>query len=401
MKRVLRSECHHWLVGSTFSEILGSKLPINHLILKRYLFIRDNSCGPFTSTVRAIAKIIYDEITSRFWIPSRIPTKPEKACLDQIVNLVGKYETLKKIPNYRLNETKPQEKINQFVDHLKCLFDISHPNTYDLLEQSGSTLSESPNGEWKIDWDFLIGQRQVPQLGCMDGVDKILHAKERERKEREDLIEQRKQKELDRIAQTTAADDSNILDSSTDGEGNNILDLDSSFEHEMDLISETDVMLPRDLITPTSSTALRMGLSTRQHTVMLASFVNSVISGPTLSNVTLSVGSVHQKRSKEIERIAKEVRKSYIPPRHGTIHFDSKIFSMRGGIKEDRVAIIFSPPPKILSICSILSSTGLAQKDACIQALTEWNLKDNVVAAVYDTTASNSGVHNGATALLE
>jgi uncharacterized protein YeaC (DUF1315 family) len=43
----------------------------------------------------------------------------------------------------------------------------------------------------------------------------------------------------------------------------------------------------------------------------------------------------------------------------------------------------------------------LAQKDACIQALTEWNLKDNVVAAVYDTTASNSGAHNGATALLE
>jgi hypothetical protein len=235
----------------------------------------------------------------------------------------------------------------------------------------------------------------------MDEVDKILYAKERERKEREDLIEQRLQKEQDRIAQTTAADDSNILDSSTDGEGNNILDLDFSFEHEMDLISETDVMLPRDLITPTSSTALRMGLSTPQQTVMLASFVNSVISGPSLSNVTVSVRSFHKKRSKEIERIAKEVRKSYIPPRHGTIHFDSKIFSIRGGIKEDRVAIIFSPPPKILSICSILSSTGLAQKDACIQALTEWNLKDNVVAAVYDTTASNSGAHNGATALLE
>lgn len=197
--------------------------------------------------------------------------------------------------------------IKQFVDNLKCLFDISHPNTYGLLEQSGNTRSESPNTEWKIDWDFLIGQRQVPQVGCMDGVDKILNAKERERKEREDLIEQRKQKELDRIAQTTAADDS--MDSSTDGEEKNIVDLDSSFEHEMNFTSETDVVLPRDLITPTSSAALRMGLSTRQHTVMLASFVNSV-SGSTLSNVTLSVGSVHQKRSKEIERIAKKCDKA-------------------------------------------------------------------------------------------
>ncbi|KZR98007.1 Uncharacterized protein APZ42_006795, partial [Daphnia magna] len=47
------------------------------------------------------------------------------------------------------------------------------------------------------------------------------------------------------------------------------------------------------------------------------------------------------------------------------------------------------------------ASTGVAQKDACIQALTEWKLKDNVIAAVYDTTASNSGVNNGATVLLE
>ena len=65
MKRVLRSECHHWLLETTISEILGSK---------RYLFHWDNSCGPFTSTVRAIAKIIYDEIIHRFWEPSRIPT---------------------------------------------------------------------------------------------------------------------------------------------------------------------------------------------------------------------------------------------------------------------------------------------------------------------------------------
>ncbi|KZR99811.1 Cc8K15.2-like protein [Daphnia magna] len=121
MQRVLRSHCHHWLVGTTICEILGSKLPTNELILKRYLFLRDNSCGPATSTIRVLAKIIYDEIISRFWERSRIPTKPEKACLDQLVKLVKTYENLKKIPNNRLNSLKSQQQIQKFVDTLKCL----------------------------------------------------------------------------------------------------------------------------------------------------------------------------------------------------------------------------------------------------------------------------------------
>jgi hypothetical protein len=87
----------------------------------------------------------------------------------------------------------------------------------------------------------------------------------------------------------------------------------------------------------------------------------------------LSVGFLERKRSKEIERSAKEVTENYQPPGYGTIHFDSKIFAMKGGVKEDRVAIVYSPPPKILSICSILASTEEAQKETCIQA--EWKLK--------------------------
>lgn len=354
MQRVLRSHCHHWLVGTTICEILGSKLPTNELILKHYLFLRDNSCGPATSTIRVLAKIIYDEIISRVWKRSRIPTKPEKACLDQLVKLVKTYETLKKIPNNRLNSLKSQQQIQKFFDTLKCLFDISHSNAYSLLELSANSRSVTRNPEWKVDWDFLLGQRKVPQEGCMDGVDKILAGKERERQEREELIEQRKSKELNRIAQTEAVEsemDSSIEEQQSD----NLEDADSSFEHETAFENESEVLLPRDLITPTSSTALRIGLSTRQHTVMLASFVNTV-TGKTktpLSNVTLSVGSVERKRSREIERIARAVRENYKPPRYGTIHYVSKIFAMKGGVKEDRVAIVYSPPPKILSICSI------------------------------------------------
>lgn len=47
------------------------------------------------------------------------------------------------------------------------------------------------------------------------------------------------------------------------------------------------------------------------------------------------------------------------------------------------------------------SSTGSEMSEAIYEQLSEWNLKENVVAAYFDTTASNTGRFNGAAVLLE
>lgn len=47
------------------------------------------------------------------------------------------------------------------------------------------------------------------------------------------------------------------------------------------------------------------------------------------------------------------------------------------------------------------NATGVSQKDAAIKMLDSWQLTDNVVALVFDTTASNTGIRNGCAVLIE
>ena len=48
-----------------------------------------------------------------------------------------------------------------------------------------------------------------------------------------------------------------------------------------------------------------------------------------------------------------------------------------------------------------LTSTGEAQADAVLAQVKAWSVEENIVAMVYDTTASNTGVQRGATVRLQ
>ena len=47
------------------------------------------------------------------------------------------------------------------------------------------------------------------------------------------------------------------------------------------------------------------------------------------------------------------------------------------------------------------TSTGKAQADAVLGQVKAWSVEENIVALVFDTTASNTGVHRGATVRLQ
>ena len=148
----LRSQTKVWLLNYTLEEITGSKLPLNILVLRRFLFIRDKSPN---SSKRSSAKTVYLELLSKFWGPSRIPMKPEKKCIDQIINLFNSFEKLKKTPLKRREKAENSELIRSFLDEMHSLCDLSHSKAEELLEKSG-------NPEWKVDLDFLVGQRKTP-----------------------------------------------------------------------------------------------------------------------------------------------------------------------------------------------------------------------------------------------
>ena len=156
-------------------------------------------------------------------------------------------------------------------------------------------------------------------------------------------------------------------------------------EEENTLSTGAHLTLPlKHLVTATATTALRFGVSERQQ----------------ISAFTLSKGTLNRKRRETIAQKAK-VRATYIPPKFANLHWDSKIFKPSGRVQEDRVAIFVSSPPKLLSISVIPTSTGEAQKEACMRAVNDWGISANIVAATFDTAASNTGQYHGAAAVLE
>ena len=56
---------------------------------------------------------------------------------------------------------------------------------------------------------------------------------------------------------------------------------------------------------------------------------------------------------------------------------------------------------KLLGIPKMERSTGEHQSAACLGALNYWHLRAQVHGLVFDTTASNTGLHHGACTLIE
>lgn len=84
-----------WLVGYTLDELTGCKLPLNLAVLRRFSSLRE--ANPRTK-IRCLAKTIFEEMTVKFWLPSRVPMKGEKNCIDLIENVFHEYEMLRKTP---------------------------------------------------------------------------------------------------------------------------------------------------------------------------------------------------------------------------------------------------------------------------------------------------------------
>ena len=388
--RGLRSK--HWLVGYPIEILTGAKLPTNLLVLRRYLSLRFDSA--LCKKKRDIAEEVLSELMNTFWLPSRIPTREKKHCIDIILKLATAYENLKKTPVARRETNACSKKIQIFLASLHSLCDLSPTNCYDILRQSGYD-------EWETDWNFLVGQRLTPQVGSMEGVDKILAAKEKKKMEREKLQENRLMNERIRLSKAEIEAEV-IISEQSEIEDEENLDSDSSFEMiEKKKKQQTcSLQLPvKTLISESAAVAERFRISDRQLFAVTSSTIK--LGGGKISDFSLSVSTTNRHRRQERRKVATEILESYVRPEFVACHWDSKLFHRCGGSKEDRIAIYVSSPTKLLAIPAIKRSTGLEQKAAVVQALTKWSLNDSVVALVYDTTASNTGQWQGAVALIE
>lgn len=404
-RRNIRGKSIDWLIGPSEEESLSkrSRLPIKSLVLKRYLHL-SQQCSYSTKgsqSTREKCEIIFKELRT-VWEKSNIPIKAENLCITAIVRLVKCWMSFKRIDlqarskftTKKLNE-RTSKRIENFSSDILKLFDMSANDCYE-------TLKSSRQPGWKQDYQFLLNQRQTPQIGFMGREDQANIQLEKRRKARQICVEKKRNLTNTQIVQIFSDESSNISES-TDEDNEDFIPDRTSTPHP----SVITIDLPtRSILKDISQTSDRCNVSIRGQVAMASALIRS--GGGNLLDVSLSKSTGHRHRKKQREEKAREIFEEWMAnkPKFVVVHWDSKMITKLNGQMNERVAILVSgkphlEAPKLLGVPIISDSTGLSQKNAVVNLLSTWEVTDNVIGLVFDTTASNTGIHRGCATLLE
>ena len=115
-----------------------------------------------------------------------------------------------------------------------------------------------------------------------------------------------------------------------------------------------------------------------------------------------SRSTVRRHRRREREKMAKEIKAEVtvnVPAVPLIIHWDGKLVEGVLGLgKAERLPILVSGDgiQKLLMVPKLAAGTGVLTGQAVYDAAKEWDLVDNIIGMCFDTTASNTGLKEGA-----
>ena len=198
MALVTRSKDVIYLLGHMKDSLVGAELPSVGDVLRLYLH-------KFTSSAKtkheAASQTIHE--VEPFWHKARIPIRPRHNAIEQLEQLISRWERLKKNKGRRTKTQVPNEE--SLTDTFSDLFDIAHQDALVLI-----TVEE--------DRAFLLAQRVKGRKGAMAGVDVKLVKKEAEMRQKLDKRcqwEEKQKAELNLFNQSIALSSS---DDDTDSE---------------------------------------------------------------------------------------------------------------------------------------------------------------------------------------
>ena len=175
--------------------------------------------------------------------------------------------------------------------------------------------------------------------------------------------------------------------------------------------------VPMDILVKTAADTARLQLSPGQHQGILAAFVNA--SGGSVNEFPLSDSSSRRDRKKALRSKKQEIIENFkesVKSENTQLigHYDGKLMEELvdnknvkvDREKEDRMAVLVTSPDlvnkeQLLGILALEEGSGRMQQEGVQDLMVEWGAWDNLMGLVYDTTASNTGVWNGAVTLIE
>ena len=133
-----------------------------------------------------------------------------------------------------------------------------------------------------------------------------------------------------------------------------------------------------------------------------------------LNDFDLSVTSTRRTKDRQRKATDSAVLSDFVAnmPATCALHWDGKLIDNVHGTKDERLAVLVSGAPnyiegKLLGVPTLCdqngrpTSSGLAQSEAVLALVEEFELKDKLVVLVFDTTASNTGRNRGAAIRLQ
>lgn len=365
-----------WLLGGGLERLTGLKLPSLRQVLLRFLQLHVAE----KNSVRKSANIAATE-TMSFWLKAQIPTQRVDKVINKIEKVHSNWRHLKNESKLKLKCQSAKQKL--FSEQLDDLFDIARENALNDLKI-------------KEDRDFLLAQREKGRKGTMGPVDKkfVTRVKERNKKK-----QQEKERTLNEIIrkQYLMKPSLNISISS-----------DSEVEGTPDELFTPRLPPKKPRVKNVWSTDLtsaldRAKVSNRSATYVVAATAQSL--GHDINDLSVNRETIRIARKKNREKITNEVMSAFTPDTALVIHWDGKMLQSLTNSTEkvDRLAVLVSGDGvmKLLGVPSISSGTGEEQATAVFELIKKWGIVDQVAMMSFDTTASNTGIRNGACVLLE
>lgn len=161
-----------FLIGDIESQILGNKLLSNGQVIKVLLYVMEKV--NLRQPVRNSARLVFKEVKI-FWQKARLPVQHESRCLDKIVKLHKDYTNLKKNKGQLFNLAKEEK----FVSEMNNLFDISHGNILDDLEDGDPRK------------DFFLAQKEDGRIGFINNVESLFDKLEEQENRKQQMLCQR------------------------------------------------------------------------------------------------------------------------------------------------------------------------------------------------------------------
>ncbi|KAK2721327.1 hypothetical protein QYM36_003567 [Artemia franciscana] len=373
-----RSRTELYLIGSSVSELRGSKLPSLRMALGFFLHLHLE----LNETIRHSSAAAVTKL-AKFWRKARIPMRDHQNCQTKLEQAFEEWRLLKK--NKARKSSTQQAREAAFVSRLEDLFDIAHADALNMM-----SIQE--------DKDFLLAQREKGRRGSMVGVDETLACKEKRVSEREQQTLKRRQQteNIQQIEASTAE-----LTTSC-----------SEISAAEDVDSEGAVGGSRTqkrkrgrkaVVTPELAAALdRTKVSDRKAVFVIAETAKSL--GMTIDQLALNRDSVRRLRAKHRIHSSASIRAKFQSDVPLIVHWDGKLIpNLIGKEKVDRLPVLVSGKEvlQLLTVAKLPSGTGEAQASAVFGAIEDWGIPGNIRAMCFDTTSSNTGRISGACVLLE